>query len=284
VPFTLGTAHRNLTYCHSQSLDLYIPRGAVTRPLPVAMYIHGGGMTAGDKSDLSPVFLDALASAGYVVASVNYRLAPGSRFPAQIEDVKCAIRYLRAKARKFGLNASEIFAFGTSVGGQLVTLAALTGPHSAWDAGPYPAEPATLAMVLPTAMQGIRAKVTDKVPWTMLGLGAGGIWLAVMFISIFTPVMVTGTAPWITEVPLASILSVIAGIVLTWLLCRMLKTAFFQSAEPQPGPATTTPTVALEPVAEDATVKLRRLAQLRDAGVITEAEFQAKKDELLTQI
>jgi len=147
VPFTLGTAHRNLTYCHSQSLDLYIPRGAVTRPLPVAMYIHGGGMTAGDKADLSPVFLDALASAGYAVASVNYRLAPGSRFPAQIEDVKCAIRYLRAKAPRYGLNAREVFAFGTSVGGQLVTLAALTGPYSAWDAGPYRAEPATLRAV-----------------------------------------------------------------------------------------------------------------------------------------
>jgi len=111
------------------------------------MYIHGGGMTAGDKADLSPVFLDALASAGYAVASVNYRLAPGSRFPAQIEDVKCAIRYLRAKAPRYGLNAREVFAFGTSVGGQLVTLAALTGPYSAWDAGPYRAEPATLRAV-----------------------------------------------------------------------------------------------------------------------------------------
>lgn len=104
-------------------------------------------MTAGDKSDLNPVFLDALASAGYAVASVNYRLAPASRFPAQIEDVKCAIRFLRAKAPKYGLNASEIFAFGTSVGGQLVTLAALTGPRSAWDVGPYPAEPSNLRAV-----------------------------------------------------------------------------------------------------------------------------------------
>jgi Short C-terminal domain len=141
-----------------------------------------------------------------------------------------------------------------------------------------------IAMVLPAAMQGIRAKVTDRVPWTMLGLGAGGIWLAVMFISIFTPVMVTGTAPWLTWVPLASILSVIAGIVVTYLLCRMVKTAYFQPAEPQPGPATTTPPVNLEPAAEDAAARLRRLAQLRDAGVITEAEFQAKKDDLLTQI
>jgi hypothetical protein len=141
-----------------------------------------------------------------------------------------------------------------------------------------------LAMVLPTAMQGIRAKVTDRVPWTMLGLGAGGIWLAVMFISIFTPVMVTGTAPWITEVPLASFISVVAGVVLTWLLCRTVKAAFFEPAEPQPGPAASTPAADLDPAAEDATVKLRRLAQLRDAGVITEAEFQAKKDDLLAQI
>jgi len=147
VPFTLGTADRNLTYCNSQSLDLYIPSAAVTRPLPIAIYIHGGGMTAGDKSDLNPVFLDALASAGYAVASVNYRLAPQSRFPAQIEDVRCAIRYLRAKAPKYGLNASELFAFGTSVGGQLVALAALTGPHSAFDVGPYPTEPSNLLAV-----------------------------------------------------------------------------------------------------------------------------------------
>ena len=70
---------------------------------------------------------------------------------------------------------------------------------------------------------------------------------------------------------------------MTGLLCKTVKTAFFP-AEPQPGPAAATPTVDREPVAEDATLKLRRLAQLRDAGVITEAEFQAKKDDLLTQI
>jgi hypothetical protein len=92
----------------------------------------------------------------------------------------------------------------------------------------------------------------------MLGLGAGGIWLAVMFISIFTPVMVTGTAPWITEVPLASILSVIAGLILTWLLCRTVKTAYFQPAEPPPVPAATTPTVGPEDAADDVVTKLRR--------------------------
>ncbi len=98
VRFSLGTADRNLTYCNSQQLDLYIPRTAPTRPLPIVLYVHGGSFTAGHKSDLNPTFLGALASAGYAFVSVNYRLAPASHFPAQIEDVKCAIRYLRAKA------------------------------------------------------------------------------------------------------------------------------------------------------------------------------------------
>lgn len=144
VPFSLGTAHLNLNYCNSQMLDLYIPRPAVTRPLPIAMYVHGGGMTSGDKSNLNPVFLNTLASAGYAVVSVNYRLAPQFKFPAQIEDVKCAVRYLRAMAQTYDLNGTEIFAFGTSVGGQLVALAALTGSHSAFDVGPYETEPSNL--------------------------------------------------------------------------------------------------------------------------------------------
>jgi len=111
------------------------------------MYVHGGGMTSGDKSDLNPVFLNALASAGYAVVSMNYRLAPQFKFPAQIEDVKCAIRYLRAKATRYGLNGSEIFAFGTSVGGQLVALAALTGSHSPFDVGAYATEPSNVLAV-----------------------------------------------------------------------------------------------------------------------------------------
>jgi acetyl esterase/lipase len=137
VAFNLGTADRDVTYCGSQTLDLYIPAAAARHPLPLVMFVHGGGMTSGDKDNIRPIFLNALASAGYAVASINYRLAPMSKFPAQIEDVKCAIRYLREKAVTYGLDANEIFAFGTSVGGQFVALAALTGPHSGFDVGPY---------------------------------------------------------------------------------------------------------------------------------------------------
>jgi putative oligomerization/nucleic acid binding protein len=144
-----------------------------------------------------------------------------------------------------------------------------------------------IVMVLSAAMPGIRAKIADRVPWTALGLGAGGIWLAVMFVSIFAPVMVTGTAPWLTWVPLGSILAVIAGLVLTWLLCHSVKTTFFQPAEVaqlRGVETTTTPMLGPESPADDAATKLRQLAQLRDSGVITEAEFQAKKDDLLSRI
>jgi len=141
-----------------------------------------------------------------------------------------------------------------------------------------------LAMVLPAAMQGIHAKVTDRAAWTVLGLGAGGIWLAVMFVSIFGPVMVTGTAPWLTWVPLGSIFAVIAGIILTYILCKFVKTTFFQPAGTQSSAETTAPRVGPESSADDGATKLRQLAQLRDSGVITEAEFQAKKDELLSRI
>ena len=148
VVFTLGTADRDVIYCNSQTLDLYIPSVAVTRTLPLAVYVHGGGLTSGDKADINPVFLNALASAGYAVASVNYRLAPQYKFPAQLEDLKCAIRYLRANAQRYGVNPSDLFAFGTSAGGQLVALAALTGAHSAFDVGPYLNESSALTAVV----------------------------------------------------------------------------------------------------------------------------------------
>ena len=146
VTFTLGTTYRDVTYCNSQTPDLYVPSSVATRPLPLAIFVHGAGLTAGDKGYLNPTFLNALARAGFAIASLNYRLATGILnyqfalsypFPAQIEDVKCGIRYLRAHAQAYDINPDQIFAFGTSYGGMLVTLAALTGGHSNFDVGPY---------------------------------------------------------------------------------------------------------------------------------------------------
>ncbi len=72
------------------------------------------------------------------------------------------------------------------------------------------------------------AAVIDKAPWTMLGLGIGAIWLAVMFAAIFTPVWVTGTNP--TKLPVWAGLSAIAGVIFTGMLCNFVKTASFQPA------------------------------------------------------
>jgi acetyl esterase/lipase len=148
VEFSLGTAYRDVNYCGSQTLDIYVPAQTARQPLPLVVFVHGGGMTAGDKDNINPLLLSSLASADYAVASINYRLAPMSRFPAQIEDVKCSIRFLRHKAATYGLDRTKVFAFGASVGGQLVALAALTGPHSVFDVGAYLDQPSSVTAVV----------------------------------------------------------------------------------------------------------------------------------------
>ena len=119
----------------SQKLDLYLP-AAGEAPYPVILAIHGGGFISGDKADgqITPV-LEALGR-GYAVAGVNYRLSGEATFPAAINDVKAAIRWLRAHAGEYRLDPSRFAAWGQSAGGNLAALAgtsgdlpALRGPH-----------------------------------------------------------------------------------------------------------------------------------------------------------
>ena len=133
-----------------------------------------------------------------------------------------------------------------------------------------------IAFVLPAALKGIRVRITDPAPWTMLGLGVSAIWLGVMFVAIFAPVWVTGSDP--TQIPIWAGIACIAGVVLTGIVCSFVKTASFEPAVARPAPSVP----AAGP--DDAAAKLVRLAQLRDAGAITEAEFEAKKADLLTRI
>ena len=140
-------------------------------------------------------------------------------------------------------------------------------------------------LVVIAALLGFRTKVAEKAPWAMLGVGVSVIWLAVMFVAVFAPPWVTGTDP--DQFPFWAGMAATAGVILTWVLCRFVKAVSFESATSSV--AATTPAPAMPPlltpeVPDDATVKLRRLAQLRDSGVITEAEFQAKKVELLDRI
>ena len=110
----------------SQKLDLYLPATG-TAPYPVILYIHGGGFSGGDKAGghLAPVL--AALPRGYAVASVNYRLSGEATFPAQINDVKAAIRWLRAGAARHELDPTRIAAWGGSAGGNLAALAGTSG-------------------------------------------------------------------------------------------------------------------------------------------------------------
>ncbi|MEY3020970.1 MAG: hypothetical protein RIS86_166 [Planctomycetota bacterium] len=111
-------------------LDLYLPTGGLVFPLdapsPVVVHIHGGGWMGGSH-DSTPGPLLPLRELGVAVASVGYRLSGEAIFPAQIHDVKAAIRFLRANAATYGLDASRIAATGPSAGGHLAALVATSG-------------------------------------------------------------------------------------------------------------------------------------------------------------
>lgn len=107
-----------------QSLDLYRPD--VQGPVPVVAYVHGGGWQLGDKSADSKERLEALASYGVAVASLNYRLVPQAVYPAQIQDVSAGIDWLRRHGKDHGLATRRIGVWGASAGGHLAAMVALT--------------------------------------------------------------------------------------------------------------------------------------------------------------
>ncbi len=101
----------------SLKLDLYVP-GKVRSP-PVVVWVHGGGWRSGSKNNPSVL---ALTERGLAVGSVDYRLSPVAQFPAQIHDIKAAIRYLRANAKEQGIDTGRIAISGGSAGGHLAAL------------------------------------------------------------------------------------------------------------------------------------------------------------------
>ena len=94
-------------------------------PFPAVVWFHGGGWQAGKKSD-NHASIRQLAEQGYIATSVEYRFAPRFPFPAQIEDAKCAVRYLRAHAKELNLDPERIGACGESAGGHLALMLGLT--------------------------------------------------------------------------------------------------------------------------------------------------------------
>ena len=128
---------RDLAYVENgharQKLDLYLPASTETKALrPLIIWVHGGGWKAGDKRQCPAA---RLVSEGYAVASLNYRLSQDAVFPAQLEDCKAAVRWLRAHAAEYHLDPDRFAAWGSSAGGHLVALLGTTGKTREFDVG-----------------------------------------------------------------------------------------------------------------------------------------------------
>ena len=140
-----------VTYCFHEEARITEParrRG----PAPVAVYVHGGSWVSGNYDTggfISGTIGADLAARGFVVVGLDYRLGP--KWPDQIADVKCAIRYLRANARPLHIDPAEIGAWGHSAGGHLVALLGTAGPAAGWDVGPYLAQSSRVQAVVDMA-------------------------------------------------------------------------------------------------------------------------------------
>lgn len=114
-------------------MTLFVPRTKEKKP--AVLYFPGGGFTSADHEK----FLEmryALACAGYVVAACEYRAVP-NKFPALLEDAKAAVRWMRAHASEFGVDANRIGLLGDSAGGYVVQMAGATNGEKNWDVGDF---------------------------------------------------------------------------------------------------------------------------------------------------
>jgi acetyl esterase/lipase len=128
---TIGSGKTTLTYCHNggvpETLDLYEPNPV--RPVPVVVYLHGGGWSGGgaglERGSLVSDVEERIVSEGSIFASVEYRLAPRFVWPSQIADASCAVDFLRSDSAVLHIDPRHVGAIGDSAGGQLVALLGL---------------------------------------------------------------------------------------------------------------------------------------------------------------
>jgi acetyl esterase/lipase len=102
-------------------LDVYRPEKPAAKPVPLLIFIHGGGWSGGDKRDYQ-IYTARFAQRGYVCASVGYRFIKESPFPAAVQDTKCAVRWLRLNAARLGADPEKMVAIGGSAGGHLAMM------------------------------------------------------------------------------------------------------------------------------------------------------------------
>lgn len=125
-------AFRNLVYAHlpetpfgPRELHLDVFRPEKEGKLPALILVHGGGWRAGDRSMQVPL-AQIIASKGFVTVTVEYQLSLEAKFPAAVHNIKATIRWMRANAEKYGIDATRIAIGGASAGGQLAMLVGMT--------------------------------------------------------------------------------------------------------------------------------------------------------------
>jgi acetyl esterase/lipase len=132
----VSVVHREVTYARAigfrpLKMDIWRPRRAAG-PVPLVVWVHGGAFQLGDRRELPPTFAPdsvfrLLNEAGIACATVDYRHSLEAPFPAQLHDVKAAVRYLREFAGDLGVDPDRFGAWGESAGGQLAAMLGLTG-------------------------------------------------------------------------------------------------------------------------------------------------------------
>ena len=109
-----------------QKLDIYLPDEG-DGPFPLIIFVHGGGWVMGGRRNSTMPGVFKFMSQGYAMATIEYRLAPAVHWPAPLEDVRCAIRFLRANAAQYHLDPTKFAIMGNSAGGHLANMAAALG-------------------------------------------------------------------------------------------------------------------------------------------------------------
>lgn len=128
-------------------LNLYAPEG-LPGPFPAVVILHGGGWCDGCKDEFQTCG-EVFAQWGYVAVMIDYRLAPRHKFPAQLEDAKCAVRWLRANAERYRIDTDRIVALGISAGAHLALLLGFTEPKDGFEGqGGHPEQSSRVQAVI----------------------------------------------------------------------------------------------------------------------------------------
>lgn len=120
------------SFSDAEKLDIYLPESG-DGPFPVFLQIHGGGFEIGDKRDIQALPFLKVIERGYAMISINYRLSSEAVFPAAVQDVKAAVRWIRANQAHYYLDGNRIAACGGSAGGNLAAMLGVTGKTDAFD-------------------------------------------------------------------------------------------------------------------------------------------------------